>query len=236
MKQKDYIIEAMRGNGGYATLQQLYRLIDFSTWGTKTPFASVRRIVQTNREFFKIEPGLWALKECEQQVLQALHIVQNDRQSIAEFTHAYYQGIIVEIGNIRGLDTYIPPQDKNKQFLEKRLQDMATVQNIYNFTYAETVKKAKTVDVVWFNERKMPCAFYEVEHTTNFKNSLNKFYELQDFNARFYIVANENRRRQFNPVIQLSIYNSIRELITFVSYESLINQYHLESRRMNRVI
>ena len=35
----------------------------------------------------------------------------------------------------------------------------------------------------------MPCAFYEVEHSTDMKNSLNKFYKLQDFRAKFYIVA-----------------------------------------------
>ena len=35
MKQKYYVIDAMRANGGYATLQQLNMLVDFSTWKTK---------------------------------------------------------------------------------------------------------------------------------------------------------------------------------------------------------
>ena len=58
MKQKYYVIDAMRANGGYATLQQLNMLVDFSTWKTKTPEASIRRIVQENDEFFRIQPGL----------------------------------------------------------------------------------------------------------------------------------------------------------------------------------
>ena len=41
------------------------------------------------------------------------------------------------------------------------------------------------MDVIWFNERKMPYRFYEVEHSTNISNSLDKFYELQDFRADF---------------------------------------------------
>ena len=49
MKQKDYVIGAMRKNGGYATFKQLNKIIDFTTWGTKTPFATIRQIVQTNR-------------------------------------------------------------------------------------------------------------------------------------------------------------------------------------------
>jgi len=52
MTQKDYVIDAMRKNGGYATLRQLYSLVDVSTWGTKTPFATIRRIVQENADFF----------------------------------------------------------------------------------------------------------------------------------------------------------------------------------------
>ena len=56
MKQKYYVIDAMRANGGYATLQQLNMLVDFSTWKTKTPEASIRRIVQENDEFFIISP------------------------------------------------------------------------------------------------------------------------------------------------------------------------------------
>ena len=36
MTQKEYVIEAMRRNGGYATFQQLNQMVDFSTWKTKT--------------------------------------------------------------------------------------------------------------------------------------------------------------------------------------------------------
>ena len=34
MKQKQYVIDAMKKNGGYATFQQLNQLVDFSSWGT----------------------------------------------------------------------------------------------------------------------------------------------------------------------------------------------------------
>ncbi len=204
-------------------MRQLNALVDVSTWGTKTPFASIRRIVQENDEFFRIQPGLWALKECEQDVWRKFNIVQTNKKSVDVFTHSYYQGVIAEIGNIRNKDTYVPPQDKNKLFLERKLSDVTTVDRIYEFTYPDILKRAKTVDVIWFNERKMPCAFYEVEHSTDIKNSLNKFFELQDFRARFVIVADEERHRQFDDVIHASIYNSIRELVDFVNYDSLVN-------------
>ena len=88
----------------------------------------------------------------------------------------------------------MPAQDKNKLFLEKKLCEVATVHNMYEFTYPELLRKAKTVDTVWFNERKMPCAFYEVEHTTDIKNSLNKFYELQILEQDFVLLHQRKKK------------------------------------------
>jgi len=53
MKQYEYVIKAMEENGCYATLGQLYQKVDVSSWRTGTPFASIRRIVQDDRFFFK---------------------------------------------------------------------------------------------------------------------------------------------------------------------------------------
>ncbi len=225
MQQKEYVIQAMNKNGGYATLQQLYSLVDFSTWGTKTPAASVRRIVQNNDEFFKIQPGLWGLTNYKDEIYKKFKIDTNDKESITIFTHSYIQGIITNIGNIKQYQTYVPAQDKNRNYLEQKLDDIVSLHKIYDFTYPELIKFAKTVDVIWFNERKLPNSFFEVEHTTDFRNSLNKFYELQDYRANFYIVAPKERENQFKDVIASSIFNSIRNITEFISYDTLISQY-----------
>lgn len=232
MSQKDNVIEAMHRNGGYATFQQLNQLVDFSTWKTKTPQASIRQIVQIYDEFFKIRPGLWALSECKDEVLRKFDILENDAKSDKVFTHSYYQGIIVELGNMHNYGTYVPNQDKNKKFLERKLVDLTTKHELPPFTYEKIAKRAKTVDVIWFNEREMPFRFYEVEHSTNITNSLDKFYELQDFRAGFYIIADESRRNQFENLIERNIYKSIREYVKFFNYDNLINQYSKESALM----
>lgn len=229
MTQKEQVIEAMRNNGGYATFQTLNSTVDFSAWGTKTPQASIRGIVQSYKDFFRIQAGLWGLTEQKDAILKKLDIKDGDKKSLADFTHGYIQGIITEIGNKKNYSTYIPPQDKNRMFLEKKLSDVATVHKIYNFTYPEILKFAKTVDCIWFNERNLPNSFYEVEHTTDIKNSLDKFYELQDYRAKFYIVAANERKRQFESVLNKSIYNGIRDFVKFVSYDALMQQYEKES-------
>lgn len=102
---------------------------------------------------------MWALKEYENEVNKKFKIQNKSEKSLNEFTHSYFQGIIAEIGNIRKLGTYVPAQDKNKLFLEKKLCEVATVHNMYEFTYPEILRKAKTVDTVWFNERKCRVPF-----------------------------------------------------------------------------
>ena len=232
MSQKDNVIEAMRRNGGYATFQQLNQMVDFSTWKTKTPQASIRQIVQIHNEFFRIRPGLWALTECKDDVLSRFDIEENNNRNDEIFTHSYYQGIIVELGNMHNYTTYVPNQDKNKKFLERKLSELTTEPELPNFTYESIANRAKTVDVIWFNERRMPFRFYEVEHSTNITNSLDKFYELQDFRADFYIIADESRRNQFNSLLERNIYNSIRRYVKFFNYDNLINQYSRESALM----
>jgi hypothetical protein len=225
MKQREQVIEAMRKNGGYATLGQLNSLVDSSDWKTKTPQATIRRIVQLSDAFFKIQPGLWALKKYENSVLEKFQLKSKDEKKKELFTHSYYQGLIVEIGNMKGLQTYIPPQDKNHLFLEKPLKEMATLDKIYDFTYPEILRRATTIDVVWFNERKLPHSFFEVEHSTDIQNSLTKFFELQDYFAHFYIIAAEFRKNQFNDIMSKSIFSTIKKRIDFINYDTISNQY-----------
>jgi len=225
MLQHEQVIEAMRQLGGVATFGQLNEIIDFSSWGTKTPEASVRRIVQRNPAFYKLMPGLWGLVEMKDETTNWLKPEDKIDENIQERNHAYYQGLIVEIGNYRKMDTFVPNQDKNKYFCQKQLNEMTTVPDIYRFTYDRIINRAKTIDVIWFNERKMPYAFFEIEHTTDFLNSLSKFFELQDFYANFYIVANGNREKQYHDVIGRSMFSPIRNRITFKDYDSLSDMY-----------
>lgn len=223
--QTTQVIEAMRKEGGYATLRRLNEIVDFSTWKTKTPEASVRRIVQQTKEIFKIQPGLWALEEMRNEVLEKFELKVGDKKSEEMFSHGYYQGLLVEIGKYRNKITYIPAQDKNRKFMGQPLSEITNTTNIPNFTYDNLLKKAKTVDVIWFNERNMPSDFYEVEHTTDIKNSLPKFYELQDFYANFYIVADQHRKEEFEDKLQVSMFQSIEKRVRFLDYQRVVGLF-----------
>lgn len=225
ISQVTQVIEAMRKEGGYAILRRLNEIVDFSTWGTKTPEASVRRIVQQTKGIFKIQPGLWALEEMRDEVLEKFELKVGDKKSEEVFSHGYYQGLLVEIGKYRNKITYVPVQDKNRKFMGRPLSEFANTTDIPKFTYENLLKKAKTVDVSRFNERNMPSDFYEVEHTTDMKNSLSKFYELQDFYAGFYIVADQHRKEEFEDKLHVSIFQSIEKRVRFLDYQRVVGMF-----------
>lgn len=236
MTQKEYVLKAFEKIGSMATLSQLYKTTDIKNWETKTPFATIRSILQRYNDFFKIQPGLWGLSNKKDEILKQIDVKTQKEVIENKFTHSYYQGLITEIGNLRNYQTYIPPQDKNKLFINKKLSQTAKIVKIYDFAYPEILRFAKTVDVIWFNDRLMPNSFFEVEHSTDFKNSINKFYELQDFRANFYVVARKERKKEFENVISSSIYSKIKNLVKFADYESIVRQFEKENLRVENGI
>jgi hypothetical protein len=232
VKQYEAVIQTLERLGGQATLATLYNNVLKNRnceWGTKTPFASIRRIVQTRPEIFKVRPGLWALRSCKEK----LKLKESTTETLAESesSHSYYQGLLVILGNLRGYSTFVPNQDRNKHFLQQTLGEIRTLQEIPSFSHDCLVKKSSTVDVIWFNNRKMPNSFFEVEHSTDIQNSLVKFFELQDFFARMVIVASENRQKEYEQKSHQRIFNDIINRVYFLGYDSLVRQYEHESIR-----
>lgn len=215
----------MEQNGGFATLgylnQQVLKVPGVE-WKTKTPFASIRRIVQDERFFFKIKPGLWALRSHRNNLppeILPTDVVPKSEQEV--FNHSYYQGLLVEIGNLKKYETFVPSQDKNKKFLGKTLGGVSSQESFYQFGYDHIVRKAKTVDVCWFNIRKMPSVLFEVEYSADIQNSLLKFTELQDYNVNFFIVADKARKAEYGGKLSLNAFTSIKTRVQFMDYDKL---------------
>ena len=229
MKQYEAVIKVMEENGGFATLGHLYQnvlKVKDCDWKTKTPFASMRRIVQDDKFFFKIKPGLWALNSCRDRL--PFNIYPRDEINKIEkdkIDHSYYQGLLVEIGNLKNFETFIPYQDKNKKYLGRNLGDIASIKKFYEFSYDYMIRKAQTVDVSWFNIRKMPVCFFEVEYSTDIQKSLLKFNELQDFNSKFFIIADSVRKNEFEDKVSLSSFLEIKNRIKFMDFTRL-SEWH----------
>lgn len=241
MKQYEAVIETLKKLGGVATLGQLYQetlKIPDCVWNTQTPHASIRRIVQLRPEIYKIKPGLWALESYRHQLESNGIIVETaqnkDSKINQEFTHSYYQGLLLQIGKIEEFQTYVPAQDKNKRFLNTPLSELNTLNSqMPAFSYSDLVHRSSSIDVIWFSnfglseEILLPTRFYEVEHTTDIQNSLLKFNDLQGFNAKMIIVADESRRQEFEKKLSYSAFRELRtnKRVSFLNYERLVKNY-----------
>jgi hypothetical protein len=230
--QADDVERALVALGGYATLADLYKRIPTQNWGTKTPFATVRRILQMDPRFFRIRPGLWGLTAQRDRILDSLQIgaAASEEQQTA-FDHTYYQGLALMIGKLRGYEVFAPKPDRGKPFLGEPLGARVSLQEFPRFTYDALCQRAQTVDVIWFHRREaglFPNTFFEIEHTTDFNNALIKFAEFQDFRVRFYIVARRERQGEFQKRIRASAFDAIRSWVKFVDYEMLVRLYERE--------
>ncbi len=226
MNQYEVVRLALEQNGGYAKLSELYDLVtNRPEWKSSslTPHASIRQIVQLHPNlFFRIHPGLWGLQAQKGAIGKRLALPEYAPPPKAEqYNHTYYQGLLVEIGNWKKFRTVIPAQDKNRQFLDGKLCDVASLSTAYEFTFPDIMKKAKTIDVSWYNARQFPQAFYEVEHSTDIYNSLRKFVEFQDFRTEFWIVADQSRQTEFDGKRKEAAFSVIADTVKFLSYEGL---------------
>ncbi|MEI6747337.1 MAG: hypothetical protein WCL34_15345 [Methylococcaceae bacterium] len=235
MKQNEAVLLTLEQLGGVATLGQLNQevfKIKQCVWKTKTPFASIRRIVQLDKNIYKIRPGLYGSVKLRQEIENRGIITEtkNNKTSkeVIEFTHAYYQGLLLTIGNLKGLDTFSPNQDKNKKFIDKNLGEIRTLNTLPDYSFPSVVKRSSTIDVIWLNKRNMPHSFFEIEHSTDIQNSLLKFHDLQDFYTRMIIVADECRHSEYKQKINYGSLTEIQARVKFLSYASLINQYEAE--------
>ena len=79
---------------------------------------------------------------------------------IAELTHWDVMGILVDLGNLLGFDTYVA--DPSRKYRDKTLGQIATLREIPGFTYQDTLDIVKNIDVIWF-KGEYPEHCFEVE-------------------------------------------------------------------------
>lgn len=241
MNQVEAVRQTIEMLGGVATLAQINQnvfKIGDCQWKTKTPYASIRRIVRHNKVgIYRIKPGLYGLETFRRQ-LEANGMIEEtpanrDTEAMREFNHYYYQGLLVEYGNMKQMGTYVPRQDFHRRYSNRELGEVCTLKSLPHFSTDKVMRRSSTIDVIWFNKRDLPDSFFEVEHSTDFQNSLLKYDDLCDFSARMIIVADRRRKAEFDKKIKAFAFEPIASRVEFLSYDSLIRQYNMAQERMS---
>lgn len=234
---EEAIRQIMLKNGNFASLKQIYNEIwqykDKSKIVGKTPNNTIQERVQRSDKFFRLGLGIYGLSEFKDKILIKQEKPKTEQEK-TERKHSQIQGMLIEIGNLRGFDTYT--NDKSWIFDGKNLGNLISLKSIPPFTYEKIISKsASFCDVIWFggDEFLFPTRICEVEHSTDFRDAFVKFKELEFFNTEFYCISDEKRRNKFENEISKKAFESIRNRVKFQSYDDIEMTYEFERKRIN---
>src|SRR2546430_14962344 len=91
------------------------------------------------------------------------------------YKHSELQGMLLEIGNVRGVQTYCP--NKSPRFKGRTLGEIATLKELPAFPGINT-DIVRQIDVIWL-DKSFPIHAFEVELTTGIWSGLVRLGELR---------------------------------------------------------
>jgi hypothetical protein len=146
------------------------------------------------------------------------------KQAEPDFSHALLQGMLVELGNMLGYDTF--SADAKPEYRDTTVGELATLDALPVFTSKRILDTARLIDVIWL-EDEFPVCCFEIEHSTDVTKGLLRMHQLIRFQTQFFIVAPEATGRKFETEISKSPFYQSQERYYFRSYkevEALYNQ------------
>lgn len=228
----DAIEAVIRANGNIASLRLLHERAP-KLYGQHnqirglTPHKTIDERVQRDKRFHKLVPGLYTLEATLGELPREINPTTQTPEENDNFTHVSIQALLLQLGQIYRFETYTP--DRKKAYLEQKLGDLASLTEFPKFTYQRVLDRTRNIDVSWFNERGMPSSVFEVENTTDMKNGLSKFMELQDFRTKMFIVAPSRRENEFKNIFAQPTFKKISGYVQFLTYEKVEKLFKSES-------
>jgi hypothetical protein len=115
--------------------------------------------------------------------------------TVEQSFHAILQGRLLEIGNIRGFQTFCP--NKAKSFNGNLLSELATLRKCPELQFSDHLT-LRNIDVLWFRERGsnlIPECGFEVEISTGTWSGVGRLASLYDYpNTRLYVVSDDAKK------------------------------------------
>lgn len=116
-------------------------------------------------------------------------------KTVEESLHSVLQGRLLEIGNIRGYQTFCP--DKSKKFNDINLDEIATLRTCPELQFSD-YDLLRQIDVIWFKPRGnnfIPEYAFEVELSTGVWSGVGRMATLMDYsNVGLYVIANDSKK------------------------------------------
>jgi len=147
------------------------------------------------------------------------------KNTVEDSLHSVLQGRLIEIGNIRGFETYCP--DKSRKFNEVKLDDITTLKTCPQLQFSD-YNLLRNIDVLWFRPKGnnfIPEYAFEVEISTGVWSGVGRMATLIDYtNVGLYVISNDSKK--YNQVMS-SLYENYNRY-HFIANESLGDLYAAE--------
>lgn len=230
---ENFILEILNKYRGVVTLDELYKEAPYYINKSKAQSFShnirgyLTRLKKKNK-IKQIGISTYALKELQiknnfyEDILNKKINSENFLSIPKNEVHGYLEGMLIEIGNMKGFDTYTP--DKNIIFNGKRLSEITHYDTIPKFTYLDRLKKILQIDVIWFKDG-YPVKTFDVENSTDFTKALLRCYQLKYFKTTYFMVAEKKKENIFKDRITTEPFNEIKESTKLVTDISVYEDY-----------
>lgn len=115
--------------------------------------------------------------------------------TVEESLHSVIQGRLIEIGNIRGFNTFCP--DKSRRFNDVELGKITTLDKCPELQFSD-YDLLRKIDVIWFKEKGknyIPENAFEVEISTGTWSGVGRLSTLVDYNnVGLYIISDTPKK------------------------------------------
>lgn len=232
MTKVEAIEQVMLDNGGAASLKVIYDNISQYYPSAKESGdweAGVRgvlyREIRNKRKFKKIGLSIYALMNYQEEKKP----INSDKIRM----HSFIEGICLELGNFDGYLTYTA--DPSALYRDNlKLNAIATMHEIPNFSYSEIVGEAKKIDVIWFNKSgyAFPKKVFEVvDSIGTLDGAFRRSIQLKSFITDFYIVAPEKHREKYNQTLDLELFHTEKKRFNFLNYDDIQELYEATAKK-----
>lgn len=132
---------------------------------------------------------------------------QPEKSTPEESFHSVLQGRLLEIGNVRGYQTFCP--NKSKKFNDRKLGEIASLKECPALEFSN-YDILRQIDVLWFRDKGsylirpsgimtkphlIPEYAFEVELSTGVWSGVGRMATLVDYsNVRFYVISNDDKK------------------------------------------
>jgi hypothetical protein len=140
-------------------------------------------------------------------------------------THSGLQGMLLEIGNARGYQTYSP--NKKPRFKSKTLGEIATL-NAFPVFPGVSGDIVSQIDVIWL-EKSFPIHAFEVELTTGIWSGLVRLGELRRLNTVLHVITNDDEKA-FRRRIAGDIFGEITQRCHHANASEIRDLHEIEMR------